>query len=65
MMLVSLCSCFTATAALECPPDIVNLESSSTPTTITLVTGKSYILGPGVFVLNNTVEVDGPDAVLW
>jgi hypothetical protein len=64
LMLGSLCCRFTA-AALQCPSDVVTLESSSATTTVTLLTGKSYKLGAGFFVLKQTVVVDGPDAVLW
>jgi hypothetical protein len=69
VLLGSLCCCFTpAAAALQCPSDVVTpaaLESTSTATNITLLTGKSYKLGAGVFVLKITVEVDGPEGVIW
>ncbi|KAF6254129.1 hypothetical protein COO60DRAFT_1462864 [Scenedesmus sp. NREL 46B-D3] len=45
LLLSSLCCCSTATA-LECPSDVVSLESIATPTSITLQAGKSYELGP-------------------
>jgi hypothetical protein len=50
--------------ALGCPFKVVVYENSSTPTNITLVAGKSYKLGAGVYVLSNTVEVTA-DTALW
>jgi hypothetical protein len=66
LMFSSLCCCLaTAAAAAGCPrPEVAILQGSSTPKNVTLITGKSYKLGPGVFVLSKTVEVD-VNSVLW
>uniref|UniRef100_A0A383VSW0 Right handed beta helix domain-containing protein n=1 Tax=Tetradesmus obliquus TaxID=3088 RepID=A0A383VSW0_TETOB len=56
LLLSSLC-CFTAAATLQCPTDVIYLESVAPPTLITLKVGNSYLLGPGLFVLANTGEV--------
>lgn len=49
---------------LDCPTDRIKIEDTSTPTIINMQLNSSYELGPGVFVLNSTVEVT-PDSVLW
>ncbi|KAF6260584.1 hypothetical protein COO60DRAFT_885635 [Scenedesmus sp. NREL 46B-D3] len=56
LLLGGLCCCVTA-AAIDCPSDVIRLACTKVPTSITLQVGKSYELGPGVFLLNETVEV--------
>jgi hypothetical protein len=66
VLLGSLRCFFTpAAVALQYPSNVVTLKSSSKTTNIKLLAGNSYKLGAGVFVLNNTVVVDGPDDVIW
>jgi hypothetical protein len=60
----SLCCCNEAAGSPECPSEVISLESTSAPTTITLKAGNSYSLGPGEFRLANTVEVPA-GAALW
>jgi hypothetical protein len=60
LLLASLCCCFlpgaVAAAVLDCPATRVKIEDTSSPTTVDLQPNSSYELGPGVFVLNGTVE---------